>query len=252
MANDPKSRLRDEFFLAAEVRPATVDHYMAWLARFFEASPYNKARLSLEPFPADRFFTASRSAYVPEIDEQNRISLITPPDVRLERYDTSYSVYSCQNGQHSGREEVLIWKEMLDGMINDGFALSRIVPEAQLASSARTAILSALKGGPAGSDSLYEELSDGATFQGILEMKERLKNIDATGLVRAVFDLQPGTPVDAAAQAVIESQKAEAARTLKVLRYKLDPESRRPIPAFGSRAKIQVGPVIRLKDPGAP
>jgi hypothetical protein len=54
----------------------------------------------------------------------------------------------------------------------------------------------------------------------------------------------------------------EGIKTMEVLRYKLDPASQNPIPAFGKRAKpvpppepvvelegrIQVGPVLRLKD----
>jgi hypothetical protein len=246
------TRLRDEFFLAADARPATADHYMAWLENHIDRADvwWSGVSLSLEPFPAEKFFTVSKSVDVPEFEGRHSLSLISPPGVTLRQYRGTSNIYSFDAAQRSGSETIRVWKGMLDGLINDGYDLSRIVQSGDLRAAARTVILGALKGEAPGSNDFYEELSKGATFENVQEMAARLKTVDAVAHLREFLDIRPETALDAKSLKYVDVEMKEAAQALDVLRFKLDPESREPIPAFGKRAKIQLGPVIKLKEPG--
>ena len=262
------TRLRDEFFLVAQARPATADHYLAWLESYLDAGGAVKG-LNLEAFPEKQFYTISKDAVTPAMDGVYAFSIIVPPGVKLATgLQTDCKAYIAGDGSLRGTRDVYVWREMLDTAIGDGYSLSQLVSAADLGTCVQVAVVEAIANiAPDRVHDYYNAFSDKATLEQIEGRIETLRATDVTQLARKFLKLEAATPIDPTAQAVIDGQARDAMKTLEMLRYKLDPASAQPIPAFGKRAKppappaepnvelpgqIQVGPVLRLKDPVTP
>ena len=265
---EKQTRLKDEFFLVAQARPATADHYLAWLESYIDAGGALKG-LSLDPFPKARFFTISHDAATPTLDGAFAVNVIVPPGVTLSlpSGSTDCVTYDVDSGSFRGSAEIYIWREMLDGAIKDGYPLSKLVSKPDMGRCVQAAVIEKVTGHMAGGNDFYESFADQADLAKVEGYIAKLQASDVTQITRDFFALEAATPIDAASQAVIDEKAREAMKTFEILRYKLDPASAEPIPAFGKRAKppapppepniglpdqIQVGPVLRLKDPGSP
>jgi hypothetical protein len=264
LAFNGMGRARDEFFLDAQARPATAEHYVAWLEEYL-AQDGKTDGLQMNKFSEARFYTVSADAKLPPLENGYALSLIVPPGVSLDVSERGgCEVYLTDNGVKPVNGQAYVWTEMLDMLINDGHPLSTLVSKDEITSCVQAAIVQDITAGKSSSNNYYEAFSRDADFASAEAMLKKMQSTNVTALLRGYLKLEAGTPIDNAAQQIINEQGQLALKALQVIHYKLDPATKEPIAAFGRRAKrppepkvetsgqIQVGPPIRLKDQPSP
>jgi hypothetical protein len=263
MSSENENRLKDEFFLAAKVRPATAEHYVSWLEAYLDGGG-EVSRLVSGAFAEAKFFTMSASAKIPYITGDTAISIIVAPGVTPNVAQVGdCRVYVIDGATKNANASALVWPEMLDMLIGDGYPVSRLIDQWELRSKMQEAIVDRVTRGHARNHDFYGAFS-GLPFNAIDCGLKDIRATPAEDILRDILKLKADTPVDSAAQAMLEEQKEEALKVLEVLHYKLNPEHQEPIPIFGKRAKhlfpeepnaglsgqIQVGPPLKYKDQG--
>ncbi|TAL27645.1 MAG: hypothetical protein EPN97_16840 [Alphaproteobacteria bacterium] len=263
MASEYQDRLKDEFFLAARVRPATEEHYVSWLEAYLDGGG-KVSSLASGAFAQAKFFTMSASARIPDIDGDRAISIIVPPGVtpNVERVGDC-RIYFIDGATKNGNASAQVWPEMLDMLIGDGYPMSRLVDEWELRRKMQEAIVDRVTRGQERSGEFYGAFGK-LSFAAIDSGLKDISAMPAEILLRDILKMKADTPIDPATQAILDEQKREALKVLEVLHYKLNPEHQEPIPIFGKRAKhlfpeepnaglsgqIQVGPPLKYKGPG--
>jgi hypothetical protein len=259
------TRLKDEFAMASQLRPATAEHYVAWLEEYLDKGR-DIANLSLADFSKEKFFTVSADAQLPPLENGLSLNIIVPPGVRLDASAKGdCNVYFTDAGEMAGEAKIMVWSEMLDMLIGDGYPLARLVDGQGLATCTRIAIINSIVGKDARSNDFYETFANEAWLETIAARLKKMQALDVDGIMRDFMKLKKDTPIDAVSQRVIDGQAQAALKTLQILKYKLDPASQEPIAAFGKRAKLkapeepnielesrmQINPPLRLKDPAS-
>ncbi|MEZ0225005.1 MAG: hypothetical protein ACAH83_10660 [Alphaproteobacteria bacterium] len=260
------TRLKDEFALAAQLRPATAEHYAAWLEEYLDKGGDVKD-VSVGAFPKEKFFTVSADATLPPLEGGLSLNIIVPPGVNL-NFSTrgNCGVYSTDGGQVVSNDSVAVWTEMLDMLIRDGYPLARLVRDSEMGACAQVAIINSIMEKDVHANDFYEVFANDATLETTEARLKKMQALDVDGIMRDFLKLKKDTPIDAVSQRIIDRQAQAAVKVLQVLRYKLDPASLEPIAAFGKRAKpvvpeepsvelrdgIQIGPPLKYREQRSP
>lgn len=263
MSNDYYFRLKDEFFLAAQVRPATAEHYVSWL----EAHLDNGGKvdhLVQTRFSEAKFFTMSANATVPQLEGELAVSIIVPPGIKAD-VDRAGDcrVYFVDGAAKNRKASAPVWPEMLDMLIGDGYKMSQLVDQYELRALIQDAIVDRVTCGQARGREFYQAFS-GLSFSTVDAGLTELRALPAENLLRDILKLKPETAIDAETQKILDQQKQDALKVLEVLHYKLNPAHQEPIAVFGKRAKhlfpeepnaelsgeLQVSPPLKYRGPG--
>lgn len=251
MDHDKMSRLKDEFYLAARARPATAEHYVAWLEGYLDAGG-KVDTLSFNDFSRGEFVTASQDCKLPPLENYYAIKVIALPGVDIDTSDAGDCVaYLVDGATRKPAGKVPVWVDMLEPLLADGYTLSQLVPAEQLKGKLRDIIVTAVLGSDRLAD-YYEAFSRVRDFERVREMQDSLRKADITGQLLEALSLPPKTPLDAFTRNIVDEQLREATRALDVLHYKHDPKNDEPVAVFKRRsAKPAVNAVAPVADPVA-
>lgn len=265
MPQSYQARLKDEFFLAAQVRPASAEHYIAWLEAWLDSGK-RVDYVSEDNFADAKFFTISAQAAIPLLSQDLAFSIIVPPgiDTAAPAKETGCQAYFVDGPRKFNANMTCVWLEMFDTLIGDGYDLSRLMQPHVIRSCAQEAIVSCVKRMKLQTYDFYEAF-DSLAFAQVDEGLKDLRAMPADKLLRDRLGLDAKTPIDAATLDIVEHERKEALKVLEVMHYKRNPAHQQPIAAFGKRAKreespaepdvglsgkIQVGPPLKYREQG--
>jgi hypothetical protein len=235
-------RMKDEFFLAARARPATAQHYVAWLEGYLDAGGKVDSYVG-DKFYGSEFVTISQDCNLPPLESHYGVNVLVPPGVTV---DTSgpgdCTAYFFDTPSKHPAGKVRVWKEMLPSLIEDGYGLSQLVPASQVSNMMRDRILKDVAEMERRND-YYETFSHAANFDTIKERQKKLASLDGTDMLRDILGLPAGAPIDPATRGAIHSEMNEAARVLAVLHYKHDPVNETPVAVFRRKTAKAAPPV---------
>jgi hypothetical protein len=237
-------RLKDLFTAAAQVRPATAEHYQAWL----EAHLDNGGKIDggyAGNFRKNDFVTVSQDATLPPaLYGSSSMNIIVPPGVTLTVPDRGHcDIFIIDGGKSLGFAKPKIFKENIASMVDRGYALPDLLSLADWTGMVQQAASAAALGKDA-RETLTEGLSglrDRTTAQLDNILKET-QAADIEGRVRKDLGLNAATPLDPAYQQVIDDTRRQMEDTIRAQRYKNDPSSTAPLPSLlkpkGSAAAV--------------
>jgi hypothetical protein len=263
MSHDYMLRRKDEFFLAAKVRPAAAEHYVAWLEAYLDAGNSVESFVRSK-FSEANFVTMSADCKIPKLEGDIAVAIIVPPGINANDLDAGDNRLFFVDGARKSRYAIAeVWSEMLDMLIGDGYGISRLISDWGVKSLIQEAIIDRVTRGQTRDQEFYKAFR-GLSFSTIDAGLNDLRDAPAEDLLRDILKLKPETAIDAKAQSILDAQKQEALNILEILHYKLDPANQQPIAAFGKKARrdsakepsveladgIQVGPPLKYKEPG--
>ena len=260
-------RLKDEFFLEGRARPATAAHYVAWLEGYLDAGG-KVDQFTTDGFPSGSFVTVSRNCQLPKLESYYGLHVIAPPGVTVDTSNPGDCVaYHLDASAKSPQGNVKVWSEMLGPLLEDGYALSQLVPAGQMASMLREKIISTLAHADRGA-TYYEAFAARSDFDTVKAQQAALHSTDVPSLLRGALKLPPKAPIDAPTQRLIDDQVNAAVRALDVLHYRHDPANEKPLAVFRRKSakaasaaagapaadasvalasKMEVGPPLKFK-----
>lgn len=232
--------LKDAFMMAGQVRPATAEHYQAWLESHLDNG--GKVDSYGGGFRADDFYTITQDATLPpELYGSASIKLIVPEGVVLTAPNIGHcDIFYIDGGKRAGHGKATVYKQNIPSMLERGYALPDLVQPAAWKDIVDDAVAMA----PLGKGTVAEGLK--STYKMNVQQLDKLigdiQNADFEGAVRKSLGIPSSTALDPAYAQVIEDARTKIQDDLRVQRYKADPSSNTPMPSLLKPKKGMAAP----------
>jgi hypothetical protein len=216
-----RQRLKDQFFMAAQVRPATAEHYQAWLESHLDHGGKIES-FSRKPFKASNVYTVSQDGELPpKLCGSASVDLIVPAGVTLNAPDLGHcKIYKIEDGTAQGGGKPVVYAEIAASMVERGYAIDQLVPQDDW-----MRLLS---------DVLEDKIGRmrKASVSDIDALTKALNRLDLAGEAKRELGLDATATLPAAMQQAADEAKAGLGEMYKAFRYKLDPTSQTPAPSL--------------------
>lgn len=213
-------QLKDKFFMEAQLRPATADHYQAWLESHLDHG--GKVESSSGPFSARGVYTMAQDGALPEkLWGSAAIKIIVPAGVTLTAPDIGHcDIYYIEDGKTAGHGKAVAYVDIIPSMVERGYSLDQLIPQRDWEGFISN-ILEAKIGG-----------MRKASVADIDAATKALNMIDLAGEAKREIGLDPAMTLPSRLQQAADDLKEAVGESYKAFRYKLDPTSQTPMPSL--------------------
>ena len=215
------SAITDKFFLAAQARPSTADHYQAWLESYLDHGGTVDS-FSTDNFRVGRLHTITHDAELPPgLCGSASVDLIVPSGVTLTVPDRGHCViFDIESGTLDGIGRSTVYKDILASMVERGYSLEQLVPQKDW-DGFLGKVLEATIG-----------VMRKSTVADVDAILKAVSNLDLGGEAKRALGLDPALTLPAPMQQSADDFKEGLAEMWKGYRYRLDPSSQTPMPSL--------------------